>query len=192
LESNGTDNHCKKGDTVLETEYEYKPFIDDGYEISGGAMGGGEFYIKTDAAPYISNGRTYLPVDYLADTFGICSVWDKATGTAALERGTTKVRLTVDSVNMTVSKNGVRNTVTMDTAPVVKDGRFCVPVRFVAEAFGLMVDYGEIYSIEYGEKIIHDNIKRKCFGHSQWCRRRSLFIRNLAPCHMNGAQHFEK
>jgi len=46
--------------------------------------------------------------------------------------------------------------------------------------------------MKHGERIIHDNIKYKFFELSQWCRWRSLFFGNLAPCHcVIGAQHLE-
>ena len=132
---------------------EYTPFVDDGYEISGGVSGGGEFNIYVDTAPFIYDGRTFLPIRFVAEAFGILTTWDgNATRTATLERGTTTVQLTVGSKTMILIKNGIRSSIEMDVAPMMWEGRVCMPVRFVAEAFGLGVEWLTLYDEENGKK----------------------------------------
>ncbi|MGE5418090.1 MAG: stalk domain-containing protein [Acidobacteriota bacterium] len=85
-----------------------------------------------DAAPYIKNGRTYVPVGYLAQALGASSSWDAATRKATLCKGSTTVILSVG--DSTIGING-RYT-NMDTAPEMIKGRLMLPARFVVDAFG--------------------------------------------------------
>jgi hypothetical protein len=61
---------------------------------------------------------------------------------------------------MTLITNGVESKVEMDVAPMLRDGRTCLPVRFVAEAFGLGVEWRtEVpedngYGIVYRDKVV--------------------------------------
>lgn len=91
-----------------------------------------------DAAPYIKNGRTYVPVRYLAYAMGITEDNIKyENGVVTLKKGDVTVKLTMGDKNLDV--NG---TVTaMDVAPETTNGRTMLPARFVAEAFGAMVGY---------------------------------------------------
>ena len=121
----------------------------DDPEVSHGG-GSGEFIMQTDAAPFIENGRTYLPIRFVAEAFGIHTTWDSATRTAVLERGTTTARVAIGSKNMTVTKNGSESTVAMDVAPLIRDGRTFLPIRFIAEAFGLGVEWDGQYNADSG------------------------------------------
>ncbi|MDI6800130.1 MAG: stalk domain-containing protein [Actinomycetota bacterium] len=96
-----------------------------------------------DAAPYVKDNRTYVPVRYLAYTLGIAEKdvkWDAATKNITLTKGTTVVKLVIGSKNL--DKNGA--VTTMDVAPVViPPGRTMLPARWVAEAFGATVTWNE-------------------------------------------------
>ncbi|WP_459908729.1 stalk domain-containing protein [Desulfotomaculum defluvii] len=91
-----------------------------------------------DAAPYIKEGRTYVPVRYLALALGVAEE-DIAfeNGVVTLTKGETVVKLTIGSTTLTQNDT----TVTMDVAPEVDNGRTMLPARFVAEAFGAMVGF---------------------------------------------------
>jgi hypothetical protein len=94
-----------------------------------------------DAAPIVENGRTFVPFRALAEAFGATVAFDEATQAVTAELNGTKVVMTIGSAEYTV--NG--EVKTADVAPFVKDSRTMVPVRFVAEAFGIDVTpvYGE-------------------------------------------------
>jgi hypothetical protein len=66
-------------------------------------------------------------------------LWDGKNRTVALRLGNTTVRLTVGSRTLYV--NGRSRG--MDVAPVIRNGRTCLPARYVAEAFGYRVDWNE-------------------------------------------------
>jgi hypothetical protein len=56
---------------------------------------------------------------------------------------------------MTVIKNGSTSSVNMDVAPIIRDGRTCMPIRFVAEAFGLKVEWLGDYTADDGNGIVY-------------------------------------
>ncbi len=90
-----------------------------------------------DAAPYIKNDRTYVPMRYVAETIGAEVVWDDAARTVTLTRGEDVVVFTIGSPSYTV--NG--ETMTADVAPEISNSRTMLPARYVAEAFGAVVGW---------------------------------------------------
>lgn len=90
---------------------------------------------KMDAAPYILNGRTLVPVRYLADELGAQTTWDAATQTVTVTVGSTTIDLVIGSTTLTV--NGTASQ--MDVAPLINNGRTYLPARYVAEALGAAV-----------------------------------------------------
>ena len=122
--------------------------------------GSGEFYRIVDTAPFINSDRTFLPIRFVTETFGIFTAWDNVAKTVTLGRGTTSVSLTIGSKTMTLTKNGLTSSVEMDVAPMIKDGRTCLPVRFVAEAFGLIVEWKTDW-LKYRQAVIITEIAWK-------------------------------
>jgi len=93
-----------------------------------------------DVAPYVKDGRTYLPVRYVANALGVDNnniMWDGASGTATMIKGDKVVQVTVGSKNMII--NGAN--IAMDAAPEIKDGRTMLPFRWIAWAFGANVEW---------------------------------------------------
>lgn len=95
-----------------------------------------------DVAPYIKDGRTYLPVRYIAYALGVDPnnvYWNDETQTVTLLKGATAVQLTIGS--KVLKLNGID--IPMNVAPEIRDGRTMLPFRFVAEALGAKVDWDE-------------------------------------------------
>ncbi len=94
-----------------------------------------------DVAPFISGDRTFMPIRYVAYALGISEanvLWDDASNTVTLMKGDKIVQVKVGSTQMLV--NGAA--ITMDVAPVnILPGRVCLPIRFVAQAFGAQVGW---------------------------------------------------
>lgn len=97
--------------------------------------------VKMDVAPFIENGRTYVPVRYLSNALGVTDEnigWDERARLVTLaEPGFPKVELTIG--NKTIKSDGQARQ--MDVAPVIRDARTFLPARFVAEALGYQVDW---------------------------------------------------
>lgn len=103
------------------------------YYVDGKAM-------VMDAAPYISNGRTFLPIRYVAYALGLGDddiVWDSAARTVTVNMGEDKVELTIGSSTMYVNGEAV----VMDVAPEITNDRTMLPIRAIAEAFGRSVGW---------------------------------------------------
>ena len=71
------------------------------------------------------------------EALGASVDWNGAAQTVTATNGDTVVRLTIGSATATV--NGV--SVTIDQPGVVVNGRTLVPLRFVAESFGVSVNW---------------------------------------------------
>ena len=92
--------------------------------------------VTGDAAPYVADGRTMVPIRALTETFGAEVNYDNDARTVTIKDGDTTVVMTIGETTYTV--NGEEQT--MDVAPVIgSSDRTYVPVRFVAEALGYKV-----------------------------------------------------
>jgi len=87
-----------------------------------------------DAAPFINgDGRTMVPVRFLAFSLGASVNWDARTRTVTLAEGNTTEVMVIGSAVLVVNGHPER----MDAAPaVIPPGRIELPARFVAQAFG--------------------------------------------------------
>ncbi|WP_165611005.1 copper amine oxidase N-terminal domain-containing protein [Desulfofundulus australicus] len=91
-----------------------------------------------DVAPYIKNGRTYIPVRYSAQAVGVAAeniLYNG--GKVTLIKGDKVVQFTIGSNVMLI--NGVA--VTMDVKAEVTSGRTMLPFRYVAQALGAQVNW---------------------------------------------------
>lgn len=88
-----------------------------------------------DAAPYIKNNRTYMPIRYVCYAMGLSDnniAWDAKSNTVTLTQGGTVVKLTIG--NRALSLNGA--SISMDSAPEIFNNRTCLPIAWVAQVFG--------------------------------------------------------
>lgn len=91
-----------------------------------------------DVAPYAKNGRTYLPMRYVAKALGIKDsgiLWKNGTATFVTDNKVVSVK--IGSQIMTI--NGAA--VSIDAAPEIVSGRTMLPVKWIAAAFGVDVTW---------------------------------------------------
>lgn len=96
--------------------------------------------VKMDVAPYIVQGRTFVPIRFLANSLGVNNdhiAWDTATSKAKLTLGKNSAELTIGKKEIVT--NGIP--LKTDVAPELKNSRTFLPARFVAEALGYQVDF---------------------------------------------------
>lgn len=92
--------------------------------------------VTGDAAPYVADSRTMVPIRALTEAFGAKVDYDNDARTVTIVNNDTTIVMTVGETTYTV--NDAEKT--MDVAPVIGSGdRAYVPVRFVAEALGYTV-----------------------------------------------------
>jgi len=99
--------------------------------------------ITMDVAPYIKDGRTFMPIRYVAQSLGVADnniLWNDTEKSVVIIKSGIFVKLVIGSNVMTV--NGT--SITMDVAPETVDpGRTMLPLRFVAQALGADVQWDE-------------------------------------------------
>ena len=89
--------------------------------------------VNMDVAPYIKDGRAFLPLRYIANALGVQDsniLYDPASREVTAIRGSTTVQLTIGSTTMLVNGTAI----TMDVAPEINSGRTCLPAAWVAKA----------------------------------------------------------
>ena len=98
-----------------------------------------EYYgkIAFDQVPVIENGRTLVPLRAIFERIGADVQWDGATQTVTATKGDTSISLTIN--NTIAYKNG--QAITLDVPAKILNGRTLVPVRFVADCFGVDVQW---------------------------------------------------
>lgn len=97
-----------------------------------------------DVQPFFENGRTMVPFRAVAEALGAEVGFDGGTVSASL--GGKVCRFAIGGDTLTVSDRAtgkVLKTVPLDVSPIEKDGRTCVPVRFLAESLGLTVEWDD-------------------------------------------------
>lgn len=93
-----------------------------------------------DVSPFISNGRTHLPLRKVAEEFGAQVNWiggeDKEINLIYKDN---EINLWIDSDCASV--NG--KLLYLDSAPVMVNGKTYLPIRFIADEFGWELDWNE-------------------------------------------------
>ncbi len=110
-------------------------------------INGTDSFKGMDAAPYIKNGRTMLPIRYIAEALGMSVSWDAKTRTVIIQDMFYTVEIPVDTNKIIV--NG--EVFTSDVKPEIVHGRTMLPIANIARALGL----------KDGKDIIWDASKRQ-------------------------------
>lgn len=97
-----------------------------------------------DVQPFFENGRTMVPFRAVAEALGAEVGYDSGTVSASLDGTVCRFAIGGDTLTVSDRVTGkVLKTVPLDASPIEKDGRTCVPVRFLAESLGLTVEWDD-------------------------------------------------
>jgi hypothetical protein len=91
--------------------------------------------VTMDVAPFLENGRTWVPVRFVAEKLGADVQWDPITKGITIRQSGITIELVLDSA--TIQVNG--HATGMDVAPFLRQDRTWVPLRFVVENLGSTV-----------------------------------------------------
>lgn len=91
--------------------------------------------VQSDAAPVIYNNRTYVPLRVLSDIFGAQCSYDTEKQQVTVTQGNNTITMVIGENAYT--HNGTSKS--LDAPAYIFDNRTMVPVRFFAEAFGIVV-----------------------------------------------------
>lgn len=92
-----------------------------------------------DVDPIIDNDTTLVEYRTVMESLGAEVTWDEASQTVTAVKGDTEIKLTIGSETAYV--NGEAQTLLC--APQIIDGHTLVPIRFIAEQFGMKVKWDE-------------------------------------------------
>ncbi|GAA3405005.1 N-acetylmuramoyl-L-alanine amidase [Paenibacillus hodogayensis] len=103
-----------------------------------------------EVAPQIVNGgTTIVPVRIISEELGAKVSWIPKERQVKIERKDVAIVMTIDNKVATV--NGTKQPA-LDAPPVIQEGNTLVPIRFVAEQFGLQVGWdGEAQAVKLFE-----------------------------------------
>lgn len=93
--------------------------------------------ITFDVQPQIIEGRTMVPIRFVADSLGASVTWDNAEKTVTIFKGGNWITLQISKKSMDI--NG--KTIALDVAPVILDNRTLVPLRAIAEGLSVKVTW---------------------------------------------------
>ncbi len=93
--------------------------------------------VKNDVAPKIVDGRTVLPIRVVAEALGADVDWDPDTQKVTITKGDTVIELFIGKTIAYVNGEPVQ----LDVAPFIENDRTYLPVRFVSEYLGAIVNW---------------------------------------------------
>lgn len=94
-------------------------------------------YIGFDQPPVIEEGRTLVPVRKIFEALGAEVDWSSETRTVTAKKDLKTVTLVIDSTEAKVGDKAVM----LDVPARIIGGRTLVPVRFIADSFGVAVSW---------------------------------------------------
>ncbi|WP_228469653.1 leucine-rich repeat domain-containing protein [Paenibacillus sp. JNUCC31] len=97
----------------------------------------GDHAYALEAAPFIDEGRTYVPLRFVSEQLNASVNWNPDTQEVQIAQNETSVRWTVGDKQVVVNDRLAMN----DAPLLMKDGKTFVPVRFISEQFNTTVGY---------------------------------------------------
>jgi hypothetical protein len=91
--------------------------------------------VTMDVAPFLENGRTWVPVRFVAERLGADVQWDPISKGVTITQTDVTIELVLDSTTIRVNGHATG----MDVAPFLRQDRTWVPLRFVVENLGATV-----------------------------------------------------
>ncbi|MCL6560007.1 MAG: copper amine oxidase N-terminal domain-containing protein, partial [Firmicutes bacterium] len=100
---------------------------------------------SSETPPRIENGRVLVPLRTAAEALNASVDFYPDIKGIVITKKSTRVALTVNSTLATLGGS----VITLDTPPVIYDGRTLVPLRFLGEAFGIYVAWDSVTKTAY-------------------------------------------
>ena len=107
--------------------------------------------------PFVQCGRALVPIRAISSALKAEVTWDAKTSSALITRGDDSITLYLNKKEATV--NG--KTVALEIAPVLKNGRLFLPLRFVSEQLKAEVNWQEEGKIVLIDDLLKDTDEEK-------------------------------
>ncbi|SFM43340.1 Uncharacterized conserved protein YkwD, contains CAP (CSP/antigen 5/PR1) domain [Paenibacillus sp. 1_12] len=101
--------------------------------------------ISFDEKPVIREAMVFVPLRTISENLGAQVQWNETTRSITLIKGDVTNALTLDRTEAVkrVDSTGTSKTITLASPPVLLNGTTFVPLRYIAEGFGALVDWEE-------------------------------------------------
>lgn len=124
------------------------------------AVVNGEFKSMGDISPVLENSRTMLPLRFCAEALEADVSWVEQTKTAVVKKDGVVLEFTIGQP--VYKSNG--QLMETDAAPVLRNGSAMIPLRVLADSFGVNINwYGDIsvvtINIEGDDTVIEEYCK---------------------------------
>ena len=96
-------------------------------------------YVTSDSKPFIEDGRTLVPVRFVAESLGYKVSWVEKNSAVIIDSDDDRIVMVIGSAS--ANHNG--KITKLNKAPKLQNSRTYIPVRDVAERFGKNVDWDE-------------------------------------------------
>lgn len=107
--------------------------------------------VISDVAPFINNERTLVPIRVISENLGYNVNWDNNSRKVTVKNNDKTIELFIGKKKVNV--NGANNSI--DVAPMIKNERTFVPLRFISESFDNDVNWDK------GTRTVKINKKEK-------------------------------
>lgn len=96
---------------------------------------------ELDAAPYIKDDRTYVPIRFCAQNLGAAVSWKAEENEATLTSEEAIIKLRTHDKKIIVIINGKEKEYEIDAEPEILNDRMMVPIRFISEYMSCKVEW---------------------------------------------------
>jgi len=95
-----------------------------------------------DVSPIVINGRTLLPIRFVADPLGAVTEWKQDEQKVTVTLGSTKLELWINNnIALVNGKSTLIDPNNLEIKPIIVNNRTMLPMRFVAEKLGCEVEW---------------------------------------------------
>ncbi len=103
---------------------------------------------NSEAAPFIENGRTLVPLRFLGEWLGAVFRWEPVKKEVTFTKGTVTIRMRLGESKAHIHEEGAApRTVPLDAPVRAVRGRTVVPLRFVSENLGVKIIWTDVGTI---------------------------------------------
>ncbi len=102
----------------------------------------GEMF-SLDAAPFINDGRTMIPLRFISESFNAKVLWNNSIQKITIQDGDIKIILTIGSKEMFVNQEKIL----LDSPPLIQNSRTFVPIRAISEALHAAIEWDAVERI---------------------------------------------
>lgn len=92
-----------------------------------------------DSEPFIKNDRILIPLRGVFEKLGAEVSWDASAKKVLVQYKETQITLRINSIYAYVNNKREK----LDARPVIKNGRTMIPLRFISERIGMLVEWVE-------------------------------------------------